>query len=620
MNALSTDVAEPDAVPSRLPSDRTTRSGKWRWADQHFWLAMLLTVAVVFPRSGMISWSQSERVDDEYHLRRGIHYLKRHFDGEVTNLPLNDPPLGEGLTALPLAFLGVWPRGLKIVSGLWGYAVSADRILLAMALWKSLLFMPCAAVIFNWLRRIHGTGAAWLGLGLVLLEPTIAGHLPLPTLDILGVEGIVLGCYCWWRFFETTAGGEGDTSVAPTRSWSWLVTASVATATAMMVKHTAVILPGVALAMGFMWWIVMPWREARIGAAWKGTLASRVAMLAAAPAIAFLVIWALCFFDCGKPAFPLGWAGAHPTLAKLLDRKVPASIYIGSFLEGQNHSTGGHEGYLFGKKLRKKNASLYYFPVVAYYKVPVGIAALLLLGAFSYWRIPLRWQEWSLIIPMIAWGTLMITSNINIGWRHFLPCYVFMLLLASRVLLLRATAWRIGMGCSVLIAAVHVGSYHPDYFCYINFPRYKPYLQISDSNVDWGQGLKAAREWIVAHPGRKVFVRDFGWGPDRLFNIKNRVGDVATVLDRGDPLPREGVLIISPVPVAGVYERSDPFRVLRDQMPDATLAHSMLVYDLDRVRNGKAFYWPKYKDTPLGPDGKPRPAAEGSPRNKNPWG
>jgi hypothetical protein len=80
------------------------------------------------------------------------------------------------------------------------------------------------------------------------------------------------------------------------------------------------------------------------------------------------------------------------------------------------------------------------------------------------------------------------------------------------------------------------------------------------------------------------------------------------------------VLIISVVPVAGVYERSDPFRVLRPVEPDAVLGHSMLVYDLDRLREGKACYWPKYRDTPLGPDGKPRPAAEGSPKNKNPWG
>ncbi|HEX8524040.1 MAG TPA: phospholipid carrier-dependent glycosyltransferase [Tepidisphaeraceae bacterium] len=602
---------------------------RFAWADSHFWLAMLLVTAVVFPRSAMISWSQSERVDDEYHLRRGIHYLKRHFDGEVTNLPLNDPPLGEGLSALPLAFLGCWPRGLKIDSGLWGYRVSADGILLAIALWKALLFLPCAAIIFNWVRRVYGVGAGWLAVGLVLIEPTIAGHLPLPTLDVLGVEGIVIGCWCWWRFFEVT--GRNRTSEEELHPhprplpgtgegvW-WLVVGSVATAIALMLKHTAVILPGVAFVMGVMWWVVKPWREGWLGESWRGVAARRVGMLVAAPIICFLVIWALCFFDYGKPPFPLGWAESHPGLAKLLDRKMPASIYIGSFLEGHNHSQGGHEGFLFGEKMKKRNSRWYYFPVVAYYKVPVGIAGILLLAIFSYWKAPFRWQEWGLVIPMVAWGILMITSKINIGWRHFLPCYIFTLLMASRVALLQATAWKVGMWCSVVVAAGHVLSYHPDYFCYINWPRYKPYLQISDSNVDWGQGLKDARKWIVAHPNRKVFVRDFGWGPDRLFNVKKRVGDVATVLDRGDPLPREGVLIISPVPVAGVYERSDPFRVLRDQEPDAVLGHSMLVYDLDRMRNGKAFYWPKYRPTPNGPDGKPRPAAEGSPKNEHPWG
>jgi hypothetical protein len=214
----------------------------------------------------------------------------------------------------------------------------------------------------------------------------------------------------------------------------------------------------------------------------------------------------------------------------------------------------------------------------------------------------------------------MLTSNINIGWRHFLPAYFFMLMLAGRVALAHAPAWRMVAWAGVALAAIHVALWHPDYLSYINFPRHKPYLHISDSNVDWGQGLKAARRWIDAHPDRKIFVRDFGWGPDRLFNVKKRIGKGATVLDRGDPLPREGVLIISPVPLAGIYERSDPFRVLRDQEPDAVLAQSMLVYDLDRIRGDKAFNWPRYRPAPLDEEGKPRPPAPGSPKNANPRG
>ena len=51
--------------------------------------------------------AQSERVDDEYHLVRGIEYLRRDLEDRA-DLPLNDPPLGEGLTVLPLWLARCW--------------------------------------------------------------------------------------------------------------------------------------------------------------------------------------------------------------------------------------------------------------------------------------------------------------------------------------------------------------------------------------------------------------------------------------------------------------------------------------------------------------------------------
>ena len=65
----------------------------------------------------------------------------------------------------------------------------------------------------------------------------------------------------------------------------------------------------------------------------------------------------------------------------------------------------GHNGYLFGEK--RMTGWWYYFPVVATYKVPLGIAAVLLLGLISIgWEHP-RWAEWGLLIPCVAWGRLV---------------------------------------------------------------------------------------------------------------------------------------------------------------------------------------------------------------------
>jgi Dolichyl-phosphate-mannose-protein mannosyltransferase len=595
-----TSAVEPQANPSPpSPAAREREEANSRargWFDRQFVLAMLLACAVLFPRTALVVNSQSERLDDEYHLRRGIQYLKNNLVGNA-DLPLNDPPLGEGLGAIVMWASGCWPKGGgPVKSALWGYRLSADMILMLIAMWKVALFLPSVAVIFVWVRKVYGVRAAWLALALLLVEPTLAAHVGLPTLDVLGMEGIVIACFLWWRFFER-------------RSWGRLIGACVMSGVALMLKHTAVILPGVVLVMAAAWW----WRLPSFGR-------NELLKLLVAPAIVFVTIWGLCFFDFAKPLLPINinFEDNHPKLARLLDRKIPAATYFGSFLQAQSHAGGGHETYLFGKG--GNSGVWYYFPVIATYKVPVGIGLMLLLGLVSLWTVRPSWQELSLLIPLFAWAALMLTSKINIGWRHFLPAYIFMLMLSARVMMTSALSWRILAWCGVAVAGAHVLTWHPDYLCYLNWSHEKGYLQISDSNVDWGQGLKAARRWIDAHPDRKIFVREFGWGPDRLFNTKKRIGKGATVLDRGDPLPREGVLIISVVPVAGVYERSDPFRVLRDKEPVAILGNSMLVYDLDRLRDGKAFYWPKYRPPPLDENGKPREPAPGSPQNANPWG
>ena len=45
-----------------------------------------------------------------------------------------------------------------------------------------------------------------------------------------------------------------------------------------------------------------------------------------------------------------------------------------------------------------------------------------------------RWDEWSLLVPAIAWTALMMNATFNIGWRHFLPAYFFWMMLSTRAI------------------------------------------------------------------------------------------------------------------------------------------------------------------------------------------
>jgi hypothetical protein len=72
----------------------------WPSLDRRLWLAILVAAAVVLPRSYLIAQAHSESIDDLYHLKRGLVFLTRGL--AESELELNDPPLGEGIVALPM--------------------------------------------------------------------------------------------------------------------------------------------------------------------------------------------------------------------------------------------------------------------------------------------------------------------------------------------------------------------------------------------------------------------------------------------------------------------------------------------------------------------------------------
>ena len=70
-------------------------------------------------------------------------------------------------------------------------------------------------------------------------------------------------------------------------------------------------------------------------------------------------------------------------------------------------------------------------------------------------------------------------------------------------------------------------------------------------------------------------------------------------LDQYSPRPTGGLLLISPVRLAGAYEDSDPYAALRSHDPDDVIGNSILVFDLDRLGRGSPFRWPPPKSWPI---------------------
>lgn len=542
------------------------------------WLVVLIALVVLVPRSAYIASVHSECIDDEYHLVRGVRFLR----GELGRSPLNDPVLGSAIMALPLWLADVKPninakRGenvYKFGQVLHGQKVSVETLTMSVAIWKSILFVPGVLLAFVWVRRLYNERAGWVAVALLLIEPTISAHIVPAGLDVLGFEAILVACFCWWRYFEK-------------QGWGRLVLAAGVSGAAMLVKHTAIIVPIVAMAYAIAWW-TKRWREGRTpSGAEDGSTAMRLrrdllhAVCAVMIAMVTLTILSGGFVRVNRPeSIPEASA-----LGRLFDYPLPAGYYIKSLQTAIFHGGEGHPSWLLGE--RNDSGSWYYYPVVAFYKVPVSLLIFIAVGALSLIRIRPRFAELALLLPMLLLMALITKGGINIGFRHAIPAYALLLMLCCRSMLVDVRWLRSAVVALVAVTLADTARYFPNLISYINFPREKVWMDINDSNLDWGQGLKQIRKWVSSRENwyedrRPIHVRYFGldYSPNVEHYLK---GTGAARVPRNQGPPERGILIISPVYVAGMFEKPGLYDFLRTETPIDIIGDSNLVFDLDEI-------------------------------------
>lgn len=541
--------------------------------DRQLWLCGLLTLCVVLPRSLLIARAHSPILDADEHLDQGLSYLKREAHPQA----YYDPPLGKMILALPLWLAGShvemttyrapdgYVRHRRTVQ--YNQPVATSTLEYIQAAWKSTLFVPCVMVVFVWCRRIYGIRSAWLAVGLFLVEPTIAAHIPVAALDVLAMEAGIISSFLAWRFVESPTIGR-------------TVGAGVATAGAVLIKHTLLLLPLAFIALTALQWFVMSrsrlQRRARLNALMSVTL------------VAVISFWAFTLFDFSAPAqnrdisgicYDDGFDLRRDIIAPAMEIRWPAGVYIGSIIGGFEHTGEGHSAYLWGEF--REHGWSYYFLAVALYKVPLGIWFIAALAVVSLFAIRPRWEEIGILIPMLACAALLVSTGYNVGFRHALPMYGLLLMLMSRCSVPTNLVWSALAWLGVAAAAADTLRMHPDYITYTSGISRRPYLAISDSNVDWGQSIKQIRAWLEDHPqrDRKVWIDLFNDIADPAIDLY--LEGRAQRLPAIGPLPDSGILIASPLRLIGLYGVPQRYDHLRDVEPIDVIGHCLLVYDLD---------------------------------------
>lgn len=203
--------------------------------------------------------------------------------------------------------------------------------------------------------------------------------------------------------------------------------------------------------------------------------------------------------------------------------------------------------------------------------------------------------------PLIVMGAAM-SSNLNIGYRHILPALPFLYVLVGIVpsVLARVAGRRVAFGVcagALILLAVETLGARPYYIPFFNTAaggaRGGLHL-LSDSNLDWGQGLPALKRWMQSNQVPRVNLAYFGTADPAAYGVSfvPIAGTYRMAVPGGGsigyaPRPPElpGWIAISATHLQGTYllpSENRAYDSLRTRDPDAIVANSIYLYWVER--------------------------------------
>jgi hypothetical protein len=550
-----------------------------RWVS---WQHAVLPILAVIMLAQM--WTSVDRLsitsDEAHHFHSGYRYLEcRDFGWN-----LEHPPLANMVAALPLLGMEIvdpipsacgMPNS-KLIDFQAGHDfvfANPESVLMAGRRAASAFAVGLLVAMWFFARKMFGTAAAIIAGVLIAFEPNILGNGPLVMTDVPAALGFVLAVYALYSYLS-----------AP--SYGRLALVGVATGFALCLKHQTMlligILPALAVADAFL-----------AGSQRMRTALRNLFALMPAMVIAFTMLWgAYGFRYDARPNHATPWrpallATAHgviPTkIVPAMERRrlLPQAYLIGIQDIYVELETGGRS-FLLGRIY--PNGRWFYFPVAATIKLTLPTLLLLVISAMAvpFWREHKR-EAAFLLIPGGMLLASMMTSTLDIGIRHVLPLFPFLIIFAAAGSWQLARKWRwatIALAGVLVFHAVSSLRAFPNYVSYANELWGGPantYKYLSDANTDMGQALKMARDYVARNKPTHCWLiqpfdetaADYGIPCDDIY-ITN------------PPLHFDGTLIVSSMLVQGVM---NPYgarsaAVFRGMQPKAKLGGSALfVYD-----------------------------------------
>jgi hypothetical protein len=552
-------------------------------------------LAIMAAQMFVVVWRKSITIDEIVMIPSAYYHLAAR-NPQLVN---EHPPLAKIFAGAPLLFVQpeeIKPDQITEVEGSagakWQYQErfwenNVDRFQ-TLSFWPRLgmivLTIGLGIVIFLFARDLFGDRVAVIATALFALEPTVLAHGRVVQTDIPAAFGYLLFFFALYHYnHEATA-----------RRAAWL---GLATAIAILAKFS-MLLVGPVLFVFFIWrWWIANKQGRR--ALWRHAMVLIVAML-------IVINTAYLFQRPGLSAADIDWIrepkANYPNvilaIVKFFDIFLPKDFVLGILFQ-LRHNTYGHAAGFLG--MYGQTGWWYYFPVAFALKttLPFLILSLASLGWAIYELAKKRDRRlvW-LLIPFAIYTVFVLFSNIDIGVRYYLPAYPFLFILGAALLdrLFRSKSARRAGAVIALVLVAWIGieavRAFPNHLSYMNqlASRAPHWWYLSDSNVEWGDDLRALADYLHAHGETRVtdatlggwFILHF-YGIDRVEALLPPPKDPPRYIAIGGSYLNGSVIPsgLGDWHPATDEERVNFFAAYRNRIPEAIIGGSIYVYRQD---------------------------------------
>jgi Dolichyl-phosphate-mannose-protein mannosyltransferase len=586
----------PESDAQNKPSARDQNGPSAKRRSKYFWPAAVALLVIQAALALTMVHRESLTFDEDDHMFAGYMMWKAADYG----LNPEHPPLVKLLASVPIIGDHLWvppPRDHQFFKAEaylngrdWLARNDGDsqHLVFKMRASAELLALGLCFLVFLAAREWFGNTAGLIALTLVVFDPNVLAHSALVTTDI-GVSCFFVAAI--WTFYR----------FATRPTLMLLLLAGVATGLLLATKHSGILI-------GPMFICLMAWEVLTAsGAERKRTALRLTGGSLAIVVVSVFVLW--CFYGFRYSARPAGMA--FSTSVAQYAAPLPHFEYACMFAVSRLHLLP--ESYLVGLIDVKRAAAFYptfllgkvyahgqwdYFPFVILIKTTLGLLLLIALGTFATvtGKLTKRRELFYTLAPPVLYLAVAMMSGMNIGVRHLLPMYSFVIIFAAAATVALAGRGGINRGwavaCSVLIAASIVSSLlaYPNEIAYANEAWGGPknvHNLLSDANVDWAQQLIQVKQWQDRHPGQECWFAYFARPEIDPGAYGIRCHALPTIdtqwLGSADVIPPSitGAVVISAGDLSGCEWPSgqvNPYRSFQPLHPDVTIDDSVFVY------------------------------------------